>query len=734
MKRPMSVLGITACAVCVAFSLCGIQILPLTAILGALVLFLYFIKPLRLKDKIIIPTICVGLILSSALCFGYYEIRVKPCLKLDEAFIDVQGKVIDEPVISKGKVKFTLETEYVNNVRLKTKMNISVPQDEEEIKLYDVVSLYEAEAIVSKNEKNRFDATSFSDGIFLFASASDYSILDEADKTPYYYCIKFRTFVTQRVSEYLEENEAGFLNGMLFGDKSQIDEETLQDFRYSGVAHLLAVSGLHTTLWCGLIGSLLGVFIKDKRKIGIICILFLCLFCIVSGFTPSVLRATFMMGLVFVAPFFNKEQDALNSLGFAILLISLLNPYVVISPSFLLSASATAGILFLNGKSELITNFTKKIKNVYLMKLVNYLVLSVAISGVAGVFTLPASVWFFGTFSLLSPITNILCVNIAFYGMISGMVSVVLSLIPSTIANTVTIMVFRITDALLDIVIRITSKIADIRFCSIHIFKESLITAIVICLILVIVTLVVMKFRYKRVVSVVCVGLCVCVTVLSFSLPMTKAFGTEITVHNVGDGMVVTFRTGLEYMHFNFISSATNLDSDRLPASTSEKTKLLYVGSTSKNTNDLSERLIEKYNPETTVVTEFVKEIWNINKTEFPQNTIISDEHKFKMNDKIEVTTVDTYILSCAIIKAYDKQVALLCRGDVDTLINAYGTPDMLVTTSLDNIDCDDIGIIVVSSDSDIILDKRLSGIKAEKENFYTTAECGNVTINLREI
>ena len=55
------------------------------------------------------------------------------------------------------------------------------------------------------------------------------------------------------------------------------------------------------------------------------------------------------------------------------------------------------------------------------------------------------------------------------------------------------------------------------------------------------------------------------------------------------------------------------------------------------------------------------------------------------MNDKIEVTTVDTYILSCAIIEMYGKRVALLCRGEVDTLIESYGKPDMLVTTKIEN-------------------------------------------------
>ncbi len=734
MKRPMSVLGITAFAVCVAFSLCGLQILPLTVILGASVLVLYFIKPLKLKSKIIIPTICAGLIISSILCYGFYEVKVKPCLKYDGTVTDIQGKVISEPVNIEGALCFTLETEYINNTSFKTKIDIAVAEGQEEIELYDIVSLYASEIHVARNEKNRYDASSFSDGVFLCGNPTDYSVLAQSGKTPYYYCIKLKAFVTTRVTEYLKGDEAGFLNGMLFGDKSQIDDEILSDFRSSGVAHLLAVSGLHTTLWCGLISSLLGLFMKDKRKIGVLCILFLCSFCIISGFTSSVLRASLMMGVVFVAPFFNKEPDSLNSLGLAVLIISLFNPYVVISPSFLLSVSATLGILFLNSKSEAITNLTKKIKNKHLMKIVNYLTLSLTVSGVAGVFTLPVAVWFFGTFSLLAPITNILCVNLSFYGMISGAVSVLLSLIPSTAANTVTIMAFKVTELLLDIVLIIISKISDIRFCSIHIFKEYLVIAIIICLVIVGVSFAVMKIRYRRAVPVICAVLCVCVVVVSFALPMTKTFGTEVTVHNSGNGMVVTVKSGLRYIHFNFSSSKTKINCDRMPISTSEESGLLYIGGTDGSTNYISDIIISQFDPATTVVTRFVKETWFYNEKELPENTIISDEHIFNMNEEIEVTTVDTYILSCAIIDLYGKKVALLYRGDIEALVERYGTPDMLVTAKAEYSGYDDIGTIVVSSDSDIIFDKKLLEMKSKNENVYTTAENGNVTINLREI
>ncbi len=734
MKRPMSVLGITAFVICVAFSLCGIKILTLAFILGALVLLLYSIKPLKLRSKIIIPTICVGLIISSLLCFGFYKNKLEPCLKYDGTVTDIQGKVISEPIRRDGYVGFTLETEYVNNREFNTKIAVRVAEGEAEIQLYDVLSLYGSDISVTKNEKNRYDVTSFSDGVFLFASSNDYSVLGKCLKTPYYYCIKLKSFVTERVSEYLKPDEAGFLNGMLFGDKSQIDSSIMADFRYSGVAHLLAVSGLHTTLWCGLIGNILGIFIKDKRKIGILCILFLCAFCVISAFTPSVLRASLMMGVVFVAPFFNKEQDSLNSLGFAVLIISLINPYVVISPSFLLSVSATVGILFLNSKAEVITNLTKKIKNIHIMKAVNYITLSVAVSGVAGVFTLPVAVWFFGSFSLLSPITNILCMNTAFYGMTAGVVSVLLSLIPSTVANTVTIIAFKCTEFLLGIVINIISKIADIRFCSIHIFKENLIVAIVLCLVVAGIGFLIMKIRYRRVISIICGALCVCITVVSFALPMTEKFGTEVTVHNSGNGMLVTVKSGLEYMHFIFSTQVESFDYDRMPVSTSEESKLLYIGCTDRETDYLSEVFISQFNPETTVATKYVKKMWDSDGKAFPENTIISDEHKFKMNDKIEVTTVDTYILSCAIMDLCGKKVALLYRGDIDTVIDRYGEPDMLVTTKAEYSGYDNISTVVISSDSDIIFNRQLLEMKSKNENVYVAAERGTLTINLREI
>jgi hypothetical protein len=318
--------------------------------------------------------------------------------------------------------------------------------------------------------------------------------------------------------------------------------------------------------------------------------------------------------------------------------------------------------------------------------------------------------------------------------MIFGAVSVLLSIIPSTIANTITIVAFKCTGLLLDVVLNIVSRIADIRFCSIHIFKENLITAIILCLIIIGIGLLVLKIKYRRVIPVVCGALCVCITFVSFALPMTERFGTEITVHNSGNGMLITVKAGLEYMHFNFSTEATGFDYDRMPVSTSEESKLLYIGGADRETDYTSELFISQFKPETTVATRFVKEAWDSEGKAFPENTIISYEHKFKVNDKIEVTTVDTYILSCAIIELYGKRAALLYRGDIETMIDRFGVPDMLVTTRVEYRDYENINNVVISSDSKIVFDRQLLEMRRRNENVYVIAENDTVTINLREI
>ena len=124
MKRPMLVSG-TAIGLSSAFLiLMGTKALPFL-LLGAVSVFvIYFIKPLNLKEKIIIPVICISVILS-CISFGFYHFtKILPVTKLDNATTSVSGKIITTPQDTAYGTKFTLKTDRIGNDNKTTKIQV----------------------------------------------------------------------------------------------------------------------------------------------------------------------------------------------------------------------------------------------------------------------------------------------------------------------------------------------------------------------------------------------------------------------------------------------------------------------------------------------------------------------------------------------------------------------------------------------------------------------------------
>ena len=108
-----------------------------------------------------------------------------------------------------------------------------------------------------------------------------------------------------------------FLKGMLIGDKNGLSDEVKDDFKESGLIHLLAVSGLHISLagrrvyklvrkWCGnfVVGSLAGMT-------GAV------FYCILTGGSESSLRAVMMLGVYFLSEILGEHYDMLSAGAFA---------------------------------------------------------------------------------------------------------------------------------------------------------------------------------------------------------------------------------------------------------------------------------------------------------------------------------------------------------------------------------------------------------------------------------
>ena len=133
----------------------------------------------------------------------------------------------------------------------------------------------------------------------------------------------------------------------MFGDKSELNHDLYDSYKSSGVAHLLAVSGLHV----GLVVALLNWLMKKCRvkgwwRVGVIGIL-LVGYAYLCGFSYSIIRASIMAMVLMIAPLLFSEYDLLSSICFAGSLILLIDPIAVFDLSALLSFGCVLGIAML---------------------------------------------------------------------------------------------------------------------------------------------------------------------------------------------------------------------------------------------------------------------------------------------------------------------------------------------------------------------------------------------------
>lgn len=219
-----------------------------------------------------------------------------------------------------------------------------------------------------------------------------------------YRLLLLRRKIRETLRRLLPSREAALANALLVGDRSDMGEELELDFRRAGLTHLTAVSGFHLSLVTLLFAGLLRALGIKQRTSALLSLPVMVIFMALAGFTSSVVRAGVMLGLCLIGTCLGKKTDALSSLGLAAAVLCLWNPYSALSAGFLLSFSATLGILLL----------TKPISG-----WLQHLGLGRKLSGALGVslaafiLTLPVMIFLFDTLTLLSPLASLLAMPLA---------------------------------------------------------------------------------------------------------------------------------------------------------------------------------------------------------------------------------------------------------------------------------------------------------------------------------
>lgn len=136
--------------------------------------------------------------------------------------------------------------------------------------------------------------------------------------------------------------------GLLLGDQREQGVVAADDFRGSGLSHLLAVSGQNVAFVLVLVGPILQRLRLTPRLVVTLAVL--TFFALVTRFEPSVLRATAMAGCAAVSVTMGREADSRRMLATAVIALLIVDPLIAGQLAFQLSVAATTGILLLSSR------------------------------------------------------------------------------------------------------------------------------------------------------------------------------------------------------------------------------------------------------------------------------------------------------------------------------------------------------------------------------------------------
>lgn len=210
------------------------------------------------------------------------------------------------------------------------------------------------------------------------------------------------------------------VRALVLGDKRDMSDDIRKDFNAAGVAHLLAISGLHITLAAAAISYLLK-FITGIRPATIATLIGIIIYGAIIGFSPSVTRAIIMYAVLCGAPVAGRPNDGCTRLALAFLIILLIDPLNIADPGFVLSFMASAGLIWICKPLMrlLLLDRIGRGRSIWSI-IAAYPAQTLGATLAAQLFTYPALAAFYGKFSVVSIFSNLLLVPLCLVALIAS--------------------------------------------------------------------------------------------------------------------------------------------------------------------------------------------------------------------------------------------------------------------------------------------------------------------------
>ncbi len=276
----------------------------------------------------------------------------------------------------------------------------------------------------------------------------------------------FRSALAEQIDTLFPKSSA-LVRALVLGDRSSMDDELRDAFSKAGVAHLLAISGMHVTLLAAALAYLLGRFLPRSVTFPITVALLL-LYGAIAGFSSSIIRAIVMFCVLGYAPLAGRMPDPFTRLSVAFFGMLIFNPLYISDAGFVLSFSAAGGLICLtpvmNRLMQPLERLLSARSNIFPVRIAarmgSYLLSLFCASLAAQLATLPAVIAYYGTLPLLATLTNIFAIPLTMAGLALALAALLLACLSQSLGVFVAV----VPDLVLQTLAWVTEKGALLPF------------------------------------------------------------------------------------------------------------------------------------------------------------------------------------------------------------------------------------------------------------------------------
>lgn len=298
------------------------------------------------RKAVFVPALIAFVLFSS-----WYLVRDIRYENLPEGKFTVEATVCEDPLEQSGQHRtvVTLKDTSADGRPVPGKIRMYVYSTDTDLEAGQQLTIENCKLSLADGVTNPngfdFNAYLWRNGVSMCASAN----ADKITVTGYRESIKSVLYRLRAklasVSDKVFREQSDVMRAVLLGDRTLLSDDTYEDFSKVGIAHIIALSGLHVSAIALAVEWLLKKLRTPRTFRYLITMVLLTAYTVMTGSGNSTIRAVIMYGLLCVVQLTGYPSDTLTRLSGALIIQLAVNPLLIGDNGFILSYSSVAAIL-----------------------------------------------------------------------------------------------------------------------------------------------------------------------------------------------------------------------------------------------------------------------------------------------------------------------------------------------------------------------------------------------------